>query len=57
MITCADMAHLCGGDVGPCGGELCSDDGFDIVDADQDVLWLEIGMDHAAIPMQIVEAE
>jgi len=51
------MAHLCGGDVGPCGGELCSDDGFDIVDADQDVLWLEIGMDHAAIPMQIVEAE
>lgn len=38
-------------------GELGLDDGLDVIDSDEDVLWFEIGVDEAAVPMHVVESQ
>ena len=37
--------------------QFCLDDSFHIVDADEDILWFEIGMNHAAGSMHIIETK
>lgn len=38
-------------------GELGLDDGLDVVNGDEDVLWFEIGVDEAAVPVHVVQSQ
>lgn len=38
-------------------GKLCCNDGFDVVDTDQNVLWLEVGMNDAAVGVEVVQSK